>query len=246
MRHQQNAVFDALQRAGPFLDEHAAALAGVVDLTAAHHRLDQVVTSFTAHAVDQDVGDRGAKGETAKQHQLRGNLRSQQMKPIAVIARGNLRTTPEFKALQMPEPSAHGPAFIASAQGMLEAATIHKDTLVAHGMPSTFIDDFQAALGKLEESLEEREKNRQRRIAATKGLDTQEKQGRTVLSVLDALMRQALAGNESLLRAWKGARLIRRRPGGATTPAAAPTVTAGTAPVVTPLPVSESPSAAAA
>lgn len=70
-----------------FLDEYAAVLAALVDLTAARKRLDGVVASFTDHAYSQDAGDRGAKGETAKQRQLRVNLRGQQMAPIALIAR---------------------------------------------------------------------------------------------------------------------------------------------------------------
>ena len=222
MKNTENAVLDALRRAQPFLDENAAALTGV-DFAPARKRLDDVVTSFTAHAFDQDVGNRGAKGETAKQRQLRLKLRSHKMEPVALIARRNLRTTPEFKSLQMPKPSLIGPAFLASARGMADAAMIHQDTLVEHGLPPTFLDAFTAAVTKFEDSLKAREKNRSQRIEATKGLDVEEKHGRTVLNVLDALMQQALADNEPLLRAWKAARLIRRKPGGVATPAAAPT-----------------------
>ena len=53
-----------------FLDDNAAVLAAIVDLTAARKGLDAVVASFTGHAYDQDARDRGAKGETAKR-QLR-------------------------------------------------------------------------------------------------------------------------------------------------------------------------------
>jgi hypothetical protein len=246
MRDRQDAVLDALQRAQRFLDENAALLTGGVDLTTARHRLDEVATSFTAHAFDQDVGNRGSKGETAKQHQLRAKLRGEQMEPIALVARRNLRNTPEFVALQMPKPTVLGQAFIASARGMADAATIHRDTFIAHGLPSTFLDDFKGAIGKLEASLGDREKNRSRRIGATKGLDLEEKHGRTVLSVLDAQMKQALHDNESLLRAWQAARLIRRRTGASTAPAAAPTPTATQASTSTPTPVSDTTSPAAA
>jgi hypothetical protein len=244
MKNRQNAVLDALQRAQHFLGENAALFTGVVDLTTARQRLDEVVASFTAHAFDQDVGERGVKGETAKQRQLRLKLRRQQMEPIALIARRNLRSVPEFTALQLPKPAVRGPAFIASADGMADAAVIHRDTLVAHGLPSTFIDDFKAAVTKLEGSLGEREKNRTKRIGATKGLDLEEQRGRTVLSVLDALVRQGLGDNESLLRAWQSARLIRRRTGAATAPAQSRSGVDASAP--TPLPVSESTPAAAA
>jgi len=237
MRFLQNAVLSALKRVQLFLDEYAAVLAAIVDLTAARKRLDAVVASFTDHAYNQDAGSRGAKGDTAKQRQLRLTLRAQQMDPIALIARKNLRTTPEFAALQMPKPTVSGEAFIASAKAMADAAAIHKDTFIEHGLPSTFLDDFKAAITKLDSSISDREQNYNRRLSATKGLDEKEKQGRLVLSVLDSLLEPALADNESLLRGWEGARLIRRRTGPtAAAPAASNPTGAGASPA-TPAPV---------
>jgi hypothetical protein len=257
MRDRQNAVLDALQRSQRFLDQNATLLTSV-DLTAALKRLDDVVKSFAGHAFDQDVGDRGAKGETAKQLQLRIKLRREQMEPIAFIARRNLRNVPEFKALQMPKLAVKGPAFLVSARGMADAAKIHHDTLVGHGLPATFLNDFEAGITKLETSANDREKSVSRRIGATKGLDLEEKSASTVLTVLNALVQQALSDNESLLRVWQSARQIRRGTANkavsaATTepaPASAASTPAGAAapasPAVTPLPVSESAPAAAA
>jgi len=237
MRFLQNAVLAALKRVQLFLDDNAALLAAIVDLTAARRRLDAVVASFTDHAYNQDAGSRGAKGETAKQRQLRLTLRAQQMDPIALIARKNLRTTPEFAALQMPKPTVSGEAFIASAKAMADAAAIHKDTFIEHGLPSTFLEDFKVAITKLNSSISDREQNYNRRLSATKGLDEKEKQGRLVLSVLDSLLEPALADNETLLRGWEGARLIRRRPGPtAAAPAASNPTGAGASPA-TPAPV---------
>jgi len=236
MRFLQNAVLAALKRVQLFLDDNAAVLAAIVDLTAARKRLDAVAASFTGHAYDQDASTRIAKGETAKQRQLRLQLRGQQMDPIALIARKNLRTTPEFAALQMPKPTVTGEAFIASGKAMADAATIHKDTFIEHGLPSTFLDDLKAALTGLDGSISDRAQNYNRRLSATKGLDEKEKQGRLVLSVLDSLVEPALAGNQALLHGWQGARLIRRRPGPtAGAPAASNSTGAGASPA-TPAP----------
>ncbi|HEY2853617.1 MAG TPA: hypothetical protein VGJ18_12265 [Gemmatimonadaceae bacterium] len=68
-----------------FLDDNAAVLAAIVDLTAARKRLDAVAANFTGHAYDQDASARGAKGEAEKQRQLRLKLRGQQMEPIARV-----------------------------------------------------------------------------------------------------------------------------------------------------------------
>ena len=236
MRFLQNAVLAALKRVQLFLDEYAAVLAATVDLTAARKRLDAVAASFTEHAYDQDAGDRGAKGETAKQRQLRVKLRGERMAPIALIARKNLRTTPEFAALQMPKPTVSGEAFIASAKAMADAATVHKDTFIEHGLPSAFLDDFRAAITKLASSISDREQNYNRRLSATKGLDAKEKQGRLVLRVLDSLVEPALADNDALLRGWQGARQIRHRAGPtAAAPAASNPTGAGASPA-TPAP----------
>ena len=242
MRFLQNAVLAALKRVQLFLDDNAAVLAAIVDLTAARKRLDAVVASFTSHAYDQDASDRGAKGETAKQRQLRVKLRGQRMAPIALIARKNLRTTPEFAALQMPKPTVSGEAFIASGKAMADAATIHKDTFIEHGLPSTFLDDFKAAITSLDSSISDREQNYNRRLAATKGLDEREKQGRLVLSVLDSLLEPALVDNDALTRGWQGARLIRRRTGPtAAAPAAPTTPTTPTTPGAGASPVTPAP-----
>jgi hypothetical protein len=234
MRFLQNAVLAALKRVQLFLGEYAAVLAAIVDLTAARKRLDAVVASFSDHAYNQDANDRGVKGETAKQHQLRVKLRGERMQPIALIARKNLRTTPEFAALQMPKPRVRGEAFIVSANAMADAAVIHKDTLIEQGMPPAFLDDLKAAISTLASSMSDREQNYNRRLSATEGLDAEEKQGRLVLSVLDKLLQPALLDNDALKRGWEGARQIRRRPGPTTGAADAPATTGAGASPATP------------
>jgi hypothetical protein len=219
MDNGQNAILDALQRAQRFLDENAALLTSA-DFISARWRLDEIVKSFATHAFDQNVGDRGAKEETARQRELCITLRYEQMKPIAVIARRSMRFVPEFTALQMPKWGARAEAFLWAARGMLDAAAVHRDTLVAHGMPATFLDDFRVGLANLAVSLNEQKQHRSRRAAATNSLAFEAQHGRTVLSVLDALVHRAARGNESLLRSWQLARLIDLSGANATTAAA--------------------------
>ena len=227
MRSRQNAVQAALLRAQRFITENAAQLTSVVDLSAARKRLDDIVASFASHAVDQDANNRSAKGETEKQKQLRLKLRTEQMGPIAEIARRNLRSTPEFKALQMPKQSAVGNAFVASAQAMINASSIHKDTLIERGLSPDFLDLFQTSLTKLQASVSDRDKNRNQRKGATKGLAFEEQEGKSVLKVLDSLMSRAASGNDALLSTWQGARRIRQRAVTTATPST-PTSSTGT------------------
>jgi hypothetical protein len=204
-----------------------------VDITAAHKRLDDIVASFTTHSVEQNATDRDAKGETAKQQQLRVTLSTDSMRPIAEIARRNLRSVPDFKALQMPR-KVVGKAFLASAKGMATAATVHQATLIERGLPADFLEHFQTAITTFETSVNDREKSRTQRMGATQALVAQEQEGRSTLKVLDALVRRALRGNPALLGTWEGARAIHRRPGGGQ--AATPPKPVTPAPVTTATP----------
>lgn len=221
MRTRQDGVLAALQRAKPFVDDNYNLLSSTVDFTGARKRLDDIVVSFAAYAVDQNANERRVRGEVLKQRQLRDKLRTDQMQPIAEIARRNLRTVPEFKALQMPRQTSTGPAFLASVKGMADAAAIHKATLIERGLPADFLDQFQTALTKLEVSMSDRQKSRTQQMGATRALIAEEREGRSLLKVLDALVRRALQGNEALLGTWEAARAIRQPRGGTTTAASA-------------------------
>ena len=247
MRSQQNFVQAALLRSQRFLTDNATRLSNTVDLTVARQRLDAVIASFSTHAITQDASNRSAKGETEKQHQLRVKLRTEGMQPIADVARRNLKTVPEFKELHMPRRSAKGGAFIASAQAMLDAASIHKDALLERGLPADFLEHFEDSLTKLQTSMSDRDKHKDDRKGATKGLAVQEQEGRNALQVLDASVRRALSGNAALLGTWQSARSIQRGKATATTGSTAqPTsTTAPASTAATPIIAAPSPAPAA-
>lgn len=220
MKYRQIALLEALRRAQRFLDVNAALLTGV-ELAAARTRLDEVIVTLSEYALNQVAGDRHARRETSKQCELSHELRLELMQPIAVIARHCLRDVPEFKALQMPRAKARRHDLIARARCMAIAADAHKETFVAYGLPSSFVDDIEAAVTKIESSEHDRTCSRSQRASATAGLTVEERNGQTVLCVLDALVQQASHDNEPLLRAWKEARQVRRRSANTTSPAAA-------------------------
>ena len=58
----------------------------------------------------------------------------------------------------MPKHAMRGRALIASVYGTIDAATIHKDTFVAHGLPSTFLDDLETGVAELETSQSDRQR----------------------------------------------------------------------------------------
>src|SRR5689334_14739509 len=90
MHFLQELVLETLRRIQRFLDDNDALL-GVVNQSSARKRLDETVAQIGSHAVAQVAGRRIAEGETAKQRTLRLALRSDHMRPVAVIAGQKLR-----------------------------------------------------------------------------------------------------------------------------------------------------------
>ena len=76
------------------LDDNAAVLAAIVDLTAARKRLDAVVASFTGHVYDQDASDRGAKVRSSATYRV---LIATIVKSVSIIS-SSTRTAWRFAA----------------------------------------------------------------------------------------------------------------------------------------------------
>ena len=243
MQGRQEAVLETLRRVQRFLDDNGAML-DVVNQSGARKRLDQTVTQIGSHAVAQVGGRRAAEGETAKQRALRLALRSDHMRPIAVIASQKLREQPEFKLLRMPQWNVRGARLTAAAHDMANAAEKYTELFVEEGLPTDFVAGLRSATDQLDQSIDVRGQSRGQRAGATVGLQAETKRARALIQVLDSLVRPKLGTNDELLREWSVAsHILRQRtpsatPGNATsatgTPSTTPTAAApssATAPV---------------
>ena len=103
-----------------------------------------------------------------------------------MIAPHNLYSFREFNALAMSRQSVCDQAFIANARPMADAATVHNDPLVEHGLSATRLDDLEAGIVKLETFVSDCDRGRAERPGATKGLAVEVNDRETVLSVIDA------------------------------------------------------------
>src|SRR6266566_1726201 len=97
MLFRQNMVFETLRRVQAFLDRNDGLL-GAINKSGARRTLDAIVAQLGAHAVNQDAGRVNRKGETARTRAVRLALRTQ-MRPVAAVAKANLRDVSEFEAL---------------------------------------------------------------------------------------------------------------------------------------------------
>ncbi|HTE45671.1 MAG TPA: hypothetical protein VK636_10540, partial [Gemmatimonadaceae bacterium] len=237
MRDGQIAVLNALVRAQTFLDANADAL-GAVN-TSTRKQLDDVVKQLSDYSVAQDSADRGSRGETARQRSLRLALRRSYMRPVAKLAQLKLRSVPEFAALTLPPTTIPPQRLVAAAYSMADAASVHAQVFVDNGLPPTFVDDLRNAAVAVATSIAGRGQHQDRRAGATVGLLEEEKRGRIILQVLDALILAHSADNPPLVAGWTSAKMVRQKAGpvsGTPTTAPAPVQSTGAPATVTPAP----------
>jgi hypothetical protein len=211
MRYQQNAVLTSLRRAQQFFDTHGDGLNGVNP--SIRKQLDDVVTQLSDLSITQDSGSHGSKGETARQRALRATLRHTHMVPITEIAKFRLRDVPEFAALRLPASRIAVLSTVAAAYSMADAASAHAQTFVDNGLATTFADDLRTAAAAVGASLVDRDKQEGRRTGATAGLGAEEKRGRGILRVLNALVMAHIGDDARLIAEWTAAKIVRKKPG---------------------------------
>ena len=213
MRSIQSRVLEAIRRARDFLDKYTTLL-DVVNKSGARKTLDDVVTQLTENAVNQDNGARVSKGETANQRTLRLAIRFNYIKPINEVAKLKLRDVPNFKkTFAMPPSDARGPRIAAAAVAMADAATPFAQTFIDAGLPADFITQLRDAAETLNVSLDNRAQGQGKRAGASRGLRQEERRGRGVLKLLDALVIPKLGTNDKLIAEWNTARKIHARLG---------------------------------
>jgi hypothetical protein len=227
MRSRQSSVLETLRRVQGFMDENGDILEAI-NTSGARKGLDQSIAQLSAHAVDQDAGRVNSQGETARQRALRVALRQAHMRPIALIARARLRDVPEFHALALPPERTTAARLIAAAGAMAEAASVHEQVFVSGGMPTDFVARLLGAADAVRASVDGRAHSRGRRVGATEGLVAEEKRGRGLLKLLDALVVPALGTRDHLVAEWKSLKRVTARLGAPPSPATSSSGTATT------------------
>ena len=242
MQVQDEVVFETLRGIQRFLEDNGTTL-DAVNKASARERLDEMVAQIGSHAVAQVAGRRAAVGETAKQRSLRLALRSDHMRPIAVIASQKLREQPEFTLLRVPRFSVRGAALTTAAYDMANAAEKYTELFVHEGLPTDFVAQLRGAADQLGQSMDVRGQNQGQRAGATEGLKSATRRARALIRVLDAQVRPKLGTNDELLRQWRLVSHIRRVRTHVSATAAAGTSVTAAAPTATPNSIPTAPAA---
>jgi len=211
VNYRQNVVLEALRQVQVFLDGNASIVGSAI--AKARQNLDGVVSTFTSHAAAQETGGMHSVGETARQRTLRATLRKDYMAPIAEVAKQKLRDVPEFHALVMPASNSSTAQLAAHAAAMADAAKAHAQVLTDAGLPDDLVAGMLSLADDLSKSLDDRKQHSSKKSGATAGLAAEEGRGRSMLKLINALILPKLRNNDALLREWKAAKKVPKKPG---------------------------------
>jgi hypothetical protein len=212
VKQRQGSTLAALQRVQEFLDGNGTTFASV-NKSSARRALDDTVGQTDTHVADQGGGALAARGERARQRQLRQALRKYHMRPIAMAALLKLRDVPEVVALTMPTSNMSRANLAQAATAMAEAAKAHEAVLIEAGLPDDFIAQLIAATAAFAASLTTVTAGLRRRVGATSGLGGQDRRGRYVIRILDAAVLPIIGTDDKLLAQWRTASRIPAKPG---------------------------------
>lgn len=225
MKARQRQVLRSFRRVREFIAANvpAESQAGLgVQLA----ELDDVLSSITEMATEQEAGSRLTSAETRRQATLRMALWDRHMLPVSRVAREVFGSSPGVDAaLRMPSKrTADSQLLLAAAAAMAEAAQPHAALFVSHGLSQNFVTELREAATRLETALTARETTQRRTITATAGVSLQITRGRRAVRLLNAILAPRLAGNGDLLATWNSVRRVRAVSGGGVSVAVTPEI----------------------
>lgn len=213
MRARQKQTIEAYQRVQRFLTDHPPpASPGYLMQKQA---LGKIVAGLDGHVVHQVTGRRLRQAEVRHEQVLVKALREEHLAPIAQIARARLADAPGIqKALKMPEYYITPLKLIAEASAMGSAAALYEDQFVEAGRSPDFLARLDAAAEALRQCLLSKARNLGQQVGASAGIGREIKRGRSVVDVIDTIVKEAFRGDVQLLAEWRSAKRVRAVPGG--------------------------------
>jgi hypothetical protein len=211
MDKRQSRALTALYAADVFLEAHASRLPKTT-VSGAREQFARTLAELICHVQMQEASPLMAQGLTRANEVKRAALLRDHMAPIARVAKLEASSIPALALLKMPRGEPGFQKLLAHATGMAVAAAEYRDVFIGAGCKSTFVEDLQAAISDMVETLTNRTQRRGDRSAATKGVDVALKRCRRTLAVLDAFVRSEAHEDLELIAAWCSVKRVRRAP----------------------------------
>jgi hypothetical protein len=219
----QSSTLAALRAIQQFLDKYAERL-GVVVKSGSRRQLDQAITDLASLAASQAGSTASRKGASARLKELRDQLVTKNMMPLARLAAVDLPRNAELSNLAMPKGNLTVEKLVSAARGMATTAAKYASILIDAGLPATFIEDLNAAADAYAAYAASRKGGKAAGSGATKGLKGRISEATRVISGIDGLMLKNLDAKDpadaTVLAEWKSVKKVRRS--SSTTPPAPP------------------------
>jgi hypothetical protein len=168
------------------------------------------VTALGQHAA-AEVSSRGSFDETQRMKTAaRTRLRA---------ALDSIRRTAQAVALDTPgvdgkfrRPRGGEQALLAAARAFAQDSRAMSTAFVAHGLPSTFVDDLDAVIRAFEAAIHDHAASRAADVAARASFAAALKAGLTAVQRLDAIVPNRLGDDSARYAVWERARQVEQSP----------------------------------
>ena len=201
MQSREGNLIEALDRVDEFLTLHADALEGTV-LPTARAKLSAVRLDLVSHMKAQAATTRVGLNRTEMKRRLQRTLVEDHLRPIAAMAQSELDLSPRPAAFAVPHERARNAILVAAGYGLAEAATPHREALVAGGLKEDFIEQLIAATDALRDAASAAGQVVGARVEATALLKQRGRMARRYLRALDRIVRSGIKPHQALFGQW--------------------------------------------
>jgi hypothetical protein len=109
---------------------------------------------------------------------------------------------------KLPSDSLSSETLVHAAEAVRTTAGVYRDVFVEHGLPADFLDQLDAAMSALKDSVDARGVARSRIAGASMTLASELSLGRQIVTMMDAALAHTLKSDAPLLASWQQAKRI--------------------------------------
>lgn len=171
--------------------------------------LNDVINALETHTSAQASGKGAVKESSSSMAAARDEL-MRDLEALSRTARAMAMTTPGLADKFRVPHSQSNQTVLAVARAQFGDAQPLKAEFIKRGMPSDFLEDLQADIEEVEQSIVRKAQGSESRTAATAGIDEEIDRGMKAVRELDPIMRNTFADDPATLAAWLGASHVER------------------------------------
>lgn len=209
MQSTQKQTLESFVRIRTFLDAHPAK--GPLTYHTALVMFDEALRNFRAHATTRSASRALRRAAERDQRELCVQLRDRYMRPILTIARAQIAPGVAAglpAAFRLPNVRTPVTRLLQACDGMLDVARQFEPVLIEQGLPEDFLDQFAQARDALQAVTARRSTLASENVTARTGMAVELRRARLAVDRLDAVVRVAFEGDETVLAGWNAMKRV--------------------------------------